>query len=165
MGCGFRVWIRCGMWTVGYGFVVLEWDVEGGLWGCGGMLVQVCGIEMGCGMWGVNMRQWWFALVLHVVVGMGVVRFGMWNEDYGVWRDLDADLMGVEGCWSRFEVLQWDASWNLHPNPSTPHSAPPTSHCNTTSLHHAHFSGTHHKTTHHHCNFQFLLGCFSKFGK
>ena len=32
--CG--VWMRCGMWYS---------DVEGGLWGCGGRLVQVCGME------------------------------------------------------------------------------------------------------------------------
>ena len=76
------------MWTVGYGFVILQWDVEGGLWGVGvgcGCRFVVLKWDVECRVMRHGMGSWFAVEVLRVVAGMGVVGGCGFNVDCGLW--------------------------------------------------------------------------------
>ena len=84
------------MWSK-YGFVVFQWDVEGGLAWDGGLL--------GCCLW-----CWAWVLLGCVLDGtlghcVGWMRCGMW------YSDVEGGLWGVDGGWCRFVV--WNDGMDL----------------------------------------------------
>ena len=103
--------MECGLWGI-YGFVVLQWDVEGGLWGveggwCRFVVLKVCGMRgmrhgmvvcfgvacgggrgccwVGWGHWGI---VWGVDEMGNVDCGVWVCDIVMWKVDCGVWSDV-----------------------------------------------------------------------------